>query len=678
MTSKTSWFNRGIFTSNLRRFAWGGVLYTVLIFLMTVLPILFIVNPGTHWILNSHHRSLLLTDTYIYLPVMMALVVPSIVALLTYRFVHSKKTSIFIHALPVARKGIFVSSALSAFVLMAVPVLVNGVLLILLSVCGYGILFSVKSCFAWMAVNLLTQVLMFSVATFACFLTGNTFAAVVLNGMIHLVAIASAASFSSLSQVFLYGFYNQNEVLNATLEWNFVSYAMSFCSNFPYTDFAWGKLMLMLLFAGALYLAAWLLYRKRRLETAEDVAGYRVLNPIFKYTAAFLAALGTFAITCYSLAESKVFCVVIVSVIGAVVYFAAEMILKKTLKVRGAWKGLLALGAVFVVMSSVFTFTTFFGYETRVPDAEDVESVAIYDYRNGITERFVTDPEVITRAVAAHSELVRKENVYRLKQFLPERSFNLELRYALKNGKMLIRSYPVSENFFFSVMGDLYTSQEYKQKNVELFAADIGRIYGVELPGGYRLTEDEAEDFLICLRADLREVTYADVHTHEAWNANIYVEYVPSEGIGLVNENHEIRGMHQNINASFTKTVAWLLAHGHLTSIVTGWKQDLVLLNETQWNEYNGAEKEIVEYAANSVEVKARERMKITDIEGVRYISEAQKTNAYTFMVTTPFPYEPGREYAYRLCRVDEQGYLFNVAAFYDTPEVKPLFNYVQ
>ena len=689
MTSKTSWFNRGIYTANLRRFAWGGVLYTILLFLVTVLPVLFIVRPETHWILSDErHRSLLLTETYIDLPVSMALIVPSIVALLTYRFVHSKKTSIFVHALPIARKGIFLSSLLSAFTLMAVPVLVNGILLVLLSVCGFGILFSVKSCLAWMAVNLLTQVLMFSVATFACLLTGNTFAAVVLNGLVHLVMIIVAASFNSLSEVFLYGFFNQNEFLNATLEWNFVSYAMSFCNNFPYENFAWGKLALMLVFAGVLYLAAWLLYRKRRLETAEDVAGYKCLNPIFKYTVAFLSLLGTFAITCYSITESKFFCVAIVLIIGAIVYFAAEMLLKKSLKIRGAWKGFLTLVAVFAVMTSVFAFTSFFGYETRVPDVEDVESVGIYDYRNGISERFVTDPAVIARAVAAHSELVQKENIYRIKQFLPARTFNLELRYMLKNGKMLIRSYPVSEAFYFSVMGDLYTSQEFKQKNIELFTADMGRIYGVELSNGMRLTEEEAEEFLICLRADLRELAYADVHSHAAWNANIYIEYVPREAVGLATEGHEIRSIHQCINASFTKSVAWLLEHGHLTSIVTGWKQDLVLLNETQWNEYNATEKEIVEtaaydakmkvYEASGAKMTVRAMQTISDIEGVRYVPEEQKANAYTFMVITPVPYEPGRAYAYRLCRVDEQGHLFNVAAFYDTPEAAPIFNYVQ
>ena len=199
MTSKTSWFNRGIYLSNLRRFAWGGVLYTVVLFLMTVLPVLFISNPDTHWILaDERHRSLLLTDTYLYLPVLVALFVPTVVALLSFRFVHSKKASVFLHSLPIARKGIFISAILSAFTLMAIPVLVNGILLMLLSLGGYGALFHFTSCLIWIGLNLLAQVLMFSVATFACFLTGNTFAAVVLNGLIHLLAIAIAGSFASI------------------------------------------------------------------------------------------------------------------------------------------------------------------------------------------------------------------------------------------------------------------------------------------------------------------------------------------------------------------------------------------------------------------------------------------------------------------------------------------------
>jgi len=271
---------------------------------------------------------------------------------------------------------------------------------------------------------------------------------------------------------------------------------------------------------------------------------------------------------------------------------------------------------------------------------------------------------------------VQKENIYRIKQFLPERSFDLELRYMLGNGKMLIRSYPVSEEFYFNVMQDLYTSQEYKQKNIELFTADIGHIYGVELANSTRLKEDEVETFLTCLRADLRELTYADIHNHEQWNSGVYIEYIPTEAVGLVAEGHEIRVVHERINASFTKTVAWLLEHGYLQSIITNRDDDLVLLTAAQWEEYNRFDEELV---GDEKAVAMKEMKKLSDIADAKRVSDENvKTNLRTFMVTAPVPYEPDREYAYYLCRVDNEGFVFKLCAFYDTPEVEALFSSIQ
>ncbi|MBQ3055484.1 MAG: ABC transporter permease [Oscillospiraceae bacterium] len=673
MTSRTSWFNKGIYRSNLRRFAWGSVLYTILLFLITVLPVLFIVRPESHWILNDErHHSLLLVDSYLYLPILAALVVPTVVALLSFRFVHSKKTSVFLHSLPISRKGIFVSTLLADFTLMAVPVVVNGILLAILSLCGYGMLFGLGSCLVWAALNLLAQVLMFSVAAFACMLTGNTFAAVVLNALVHLLMLVTAASFSSLSQAFLYGFYNQNEFLNATVEWNFVAYLIGMCENFPYENFAWGKLLLMLVCAGVLYFLSWLLYRARRLETAEDVAGYRCLNPIFKYLVTFLAALGTFAISCYGIGETPTFCILIVGIISVVVYFASEMILKKSMKVWRSYKGYLVFAAAFTAMSCIFAFTSFFGYETRVPSLEDVESVAVYQFQKPEDTPYVTDPGVLEAAIKAHAEIVKKDNIYRVKRYDIERQFDLQLRYRLKNGRELTRAYIVSETFFFEVMQKLYASQEYKQKNIDLFTADIGRIYGVELANGVRLKAEEMEEFLTCLRTDLSEVNYAAVHSHEQWNCGVYVEYIPTKDIGRVTEGHEIYTVHQRINASFTKTISWLREHGYLRSLISNWNYELALLTAEQWEEYN----RLPETATDAKSVAVKEMKKISELTGVKQVKEENtKLSVYTLMVTAPMPFEPNREYAYYLCRIDEQGYVFKLAAFYDTPEVVALYN---
>ena len=111
MTLKTSLFNKGIYKSVLKRYLWGAVVYFLLLFSITVLPIFMTCDPNdveTHLTFN---RFPLIYETAYTLPsVLIAIVVPTIVGLLVFRMVHSKKTSIFIHGLPVGRNSVYISS----------------------------------------------------------------------------------------------------------------------------------------------------------------------------------------------------------------------------------------------------------------------------------------------------------------------------------------------------------------------------------------------------------------------------------------------------------------------------------------------------------------------------------------------------------------------------------------
>ena len=181
---------------------------------------------------------------------------------------------------------------------------------------------------------------MFSASSVAAFLTGNSFALVVLNGLIHCIAIIIAGSFSTLSGVFLYGYYETNAIINVTTDWNFIGYIIGLANKLAYYSdkeflFDATKLIVMIVLAVALYIAAYFLYRRRRMETAEDVAAYKVLNPIFKYLLTFISALGIFGIFSYTLENGTLIALVYPVIVSAIVYFAAEMILKKSLRI---WK----------------------------------------------------------------------------------------------------------------------------------------------------------------------------------------------------------------------------------------------------------------------------------------------------------------------------------------------------
>ena len=149
MTSKTSLFNKGIYKSTIRRFLWGSVLYFIMLFVSTGMMIFLNEDPNyanTYW--SSRAQSAILSTDYMILPMLMSMVVPTITGLLLFRFIHSKKTSVFVHSLPVKRETNFVSSVLAALTLMAVPVILNTIILIIMSATTFSLHFSVGDCCA--------------------------------------------------------------------------------------------------------------------------------------------------------------------------------------------------------------------------------------------------------------------------------------------------------------------------------------------------------------------------------------------------------------------------------------------------------------------------------------------------------------------------------------------------
>jgi len=128
MTSKTSLFNKGIFTSTIKRFLWGSILYFAALFLFNILP--YLISEPYEYSYYKIKSGWYLFSNDISLNVIISSIVPYVAGLLVFRFVHSKKQAIFIHSLPANRNTIYISTTLAAFILMAAPVLINGGILI--------------------------------------------------------------------------------------------------------------------------------------------------------------------------------------------------------------------------------------------------------------------------------------------------------------------------------------------------------------------------------------------------------------------------------------------------------------------------------------------------------------------------------------------------------------------
>ncbi|MBR6728852.1 MAG: hypothetical protein IKL80_01725, partial [Clostridia bacterium] len=122
MTLKTSFFNKGIYKSTVRRYLWGAVLYLIVLLTVTVLPIVLSIDPDMDYRSIEKAGKSLLYNTDMMVPsVTIAMFVSVVVGLLVFRFVHSKKSSIFTHSLPVSRVSIYLSTLAASFTLMVAP-----------------------------------------------------------------------------------------------------------------------------------------------------------------------------------------------------------------------------------------------------------------------------------------------------------------------------------------------------------------------------------------------------------------------------------------------------------------------------------------------------------------------------------------------------------------------------
>ena len=169
MTSKESLFNKGIFQAIIRRFRLGALLYFIILFLCV--PIAFLTqNPyhlsqryfgmGNSAFTNSN--SVIFRSGFMILPVIVTFFASTVVALLVYNYVHASRHGVFTHSLPVSRKANYVSTLCGAFTLLSAPIILNGIILFVMSLCGYGKVIGAIPAIVWTLILLCIVFIMFS------------------------------------------------------------------------------------------------------------------------------------------------------------------------------------------------------------------------------------------------------------------------------------------------------------------------------------------------------------------------------------------------------------------------------------------------------------------------------------------------------------------------------------
>ena len=404
MRSKTSCFNGTLFRKNLSRYwpLWGLASFGGAMFPLAML--LELLHNGFRFWSPLETRQAYYTVLSYGVPVI-SIVYAILCAMAVWNYLYNARSVGMMHTLPIRREGLFVTNVLSGLTMMAIPYAVTGVLLVLVTMLfgGFepvGVLVTVLGVMG-------ESLFFFGLATFCAFIVGNVFMLPALYGLLNFIAVLTDFMVNLLAQGFCFGL---NSSYSGTVEWlSPVVYLVQKISPNSTYETQWvtdrlggqryetsvltsvtlenGWLIAAYAAAGAALLGlAWLLYRRRRSESAGDVVAVGWMKPVFRYGCAVYAAiLGgrlLYALLWESFQNGQYFALLpmILCMIagGAVGYYAASMLLAKTPRVfKTTWKGMLAVALGCAALCGAMKYDLF-GVTRRVPAPDSVKLVNVY------------------------------------------------------------------------------------------------------------------------------------------------------------------------------------------------------------------------------------------------------------------------------------------------------------
>ena len=634
MQSKTSFFNRTLFRKNLTRFwpLWGGAS-----FLGCLFPLAVLLQMMRNRLVFT--TPLEFTEAYYnvaaYALPILSLLYAILCAMLVWSYLYNSRSVGLMHTLPVTRKGLFVTNFISGMAMMLIPYAVTGALCILVSL----------ACGGFEPVGLLVTILCvlgdsffyFASATLVAFMVGNVFALPAVYFLLHFLAPLLDWLLNMFAGNFIFGldswysgvvdflsptvFLEQQVNVDCTYEevrtWSEVTGSAVYSDVLTSVTLENFWLVGVYALVGVVLLTlAWVLYARRRSESAGDVVAVGWMKPVFRFGLAALAALlggqALYALFWGSFQDGRYYdalpMAVCMLVAGAIGYYAASMLLAKSLRVfRRSWRGLLLVAAGCVALCCVLHFDLL-GISRRVPEASQVEKVELQAADNTYTLYPGEDGEVLEQVRAVHRAIVDDQDYIRNYEDSDRRYLAvsddtmtetyIRFVYTLQNGLKVERRYSIpmtkyrleQDGTYDHLLDTLVNSKTMKARRLhagdDRYTVEGGTLY-LESRGDYfDLNSRECAAILDAVAKDAASGTWGDYdwfdqNYNSAYAMSLELRFACSE-----NDYQRYDWIEIHVRPGMVNTVACLKGLGLISDRDLVTREDMEKLYS---REYDGA-----------------------------------------------------------------------------------------
>ncbi|OUP40467.1 hypothetical protein [Pseudoflavonifractor sp. An187] len=502
----------------------------------------------------------------------MTIVFGVLAAMAVCSHLYTTRSCNFTAALPPKRTALFATHYLTGLLWLVVPV---AVMTLMASFLAIGC--SLSGFASGLALVCMQTLFFYSFAVLCGMLTGHLLALPVFYGIFNGLVGGLWYLLTLLFREFYFGYPGSLVAVPAWVEW-FTPAWQLFSYGSP--DARYG---MSAVYAGVgivFALAAWLLYVKRPMERAGDVVIWAGLRPVFRYGVALCSGLALGSLTRLVLGLDELGLAVSVMLWGVAGCFVGQMFLSKSVRVLRYWKGAGAIAcacaALFLVMKLDLT-----GYETQVPEADEVVSVTIsgldsypVDTASNFHDIQTQDPQAISLITQLHQALVDQRNTF---NGYYDNSTRFDVTYTLADGTRLTRSYTVYVNevdldragtvtqLAHQLVNDsklMLLSYEFHELEANGYRPTGGTFYLTSDTGntstGHDLSTSEAQSLYQAIVQDIQEGNlprtlfygYGDVHIDLYWSispnsfnqlADPYnTDYVPGNYISVEITNQAV------------------------------------------------------------------------------------------------------------------------------------------
>lgn len=415
-----------------------------------------------------------------------------LLAISSFRYLHSKTEIDFYHSLPIKRRRLLYLMITNDFVLFVFPlVLVSLFKCIVAAAVGYfggeffvNTMWSILCYIAVFAVIYLTMSL-------AMIMTGNTF-----------IGILGFCVFAGYSPIMLY--------------WLYPSLASTFFATFcdtgkrseifkyfspaslsdmlltSYDGWNWkehiGHLAVIAVWVAVLLVINYLLFERRPSEMAGRAMAFPAWNPIIRFLLVIPGAVYVgLALYTVSFTSFKPWIIAGIIIGGFFSHGVIECIYR--FDVRGLWSNkrqmLAAMAVSFVIVG--FFWADLGGYDQYLPKAEELASIGLEKSggdsfwgkeRNGVSgEAMEEELKVLEKIVSENN----KNKAYNNSLDGYKGFEYYTVRYKLKNGNEVRRQYLTSAKLRDELMEKVFDTMEYKKDTYSLYTADWALVTDIQL-----------------------------------------------------------------------------------------------------------------------------------------------------------------------------------------------------